>query len=118
MFNLKNWNTEMDLMCSSDSQINMLFSVYFIMLAVGGLLFFAVPDRLGRRKTHYIFSTINLVGQLTALFIPIYWVKVLAMGILGVTMVKNSLCYVWLFEYMLKRHKSSACSFINLVDFA
>ena len=40
------------------------------------------------------------------------------MGMLGVTMVKNSLCYVWLFEYLMKRHKSTACSFINLVDWS
>ena len=38
------------------------------------------------------------------------------MGLLGMTMVKNSLCYVWLFEYMAKENKSSACSFINFVD--
>ena len=106
------------MMCTPGSTVNLLFSIYFMMLALGGLLFFAVPDRIGRRSTHYIFSSVNLIGQLFALFVPIFWVRCVAMGLLGITMVKNSLCYVWLFEFMMKKHKSSACSFINLVDWA
>ena len=94
----------------------MLITVYFIMLAVGGLLFFPVPDRIGRKKTHYVFSTIHLAAQFACLLQPNYWVRMLSMGVLGLTMVKNSLCYVWLFEFMIKQHKSSSCLFINMFD--
>ena len=52
----------MDMMCTPESTINLLVSIYFIMLAVGGILFFPVPDRIGRKKTHYVFSTLNLIG--------------------------------------------------------
>ena len=49
---------------------------------------------------------------------PNYWVKLAAMGLLGLTLVKTSLCYIWLFEFMMKEQKSVACSFINLVDWS
>ena len=52
----------MDLMCTSTGKINFLYVVWLVSLAAGGLLFFAVPDRIGRRKTHYIFSTLNLIA--------------------------------------------------------
>ena len=61
-YNLANWYSQMNMMCMSESKINLLVSIYFIMLAVGGLLFFPVPDMIGRKKTHYIFSTINLAA--------------------------------------------------------
>ena len=72
---------------------------------------------VGRRRTHYVFSTLNLLAQLAALYVPIYKIKLLAMGTLGVTMVKNSLCYVWLFEFLMKKDKSAACSFRMGVNF-
>ena len=61
-FNLENWYSQMDMMCTPESTINLLVSMYFLMLAVGGILFFPVTDRIGRRKTHYVFSTLNLFG--------------------------------------------------------
>ena len=79
---------------------------------------FPMPDRIGRWRTHAIFGTGSLIAQVTLLKVPIYWVRLPAMIMLGSMMIKNSLAYIWGFEITHSRHKSFASSTINLVDFS
>ena len=56
---LNNWQQQMDLMCEP-LQAKMLGTLYFVFFGIGGLLTFPVMDKIGRRKTHFIFSTAHL----------------------------------------------------------
>ena len=77
-----------------------------------------MPDRIGRWKTHATFGTISLIAQVTLLSVPLYWVRLPAMVLLGSMMIKNSLAYIWGFELTHSKQKSFASSTINLVDFS
>lgn len=104
-------------MCMPLSQVNFLFVLYFIAFGIGGMLTFPVMDKIGRRKTHYIFSTIHVMGQACLIFVPSYYAKAAGYCILGLAMAKNSLCYTWLFEFMVKDKKSIANTAINIMEF-
>ena len=98
--------------------MSLLATCYFLGQATGGLFTFPMPDRIGRWATHAIFGTVSLIAQVTLLQVPIYWVRLAAMPLLGSMMIKNSLAYIWGFEITHSRHKSFASSTINLVDFS
>ena len=81
---LKNWFLEMDLLCMPATTIGFMITAYYIGFAVGGL-FFAFPDKYGR-KTSIIFGlSIALFGQVLMLLIPNYWVRMGGYFILGLS---------------------------------
>lgn len=92
--------------------------IHFTALGLGGLLTFPVMDKIGRRKTHYIFSTLHLVGQALIVYTPTFWGKAAGYVITGFAMMKNSLCFAWLFEFMVKEKKSVASTAINTLEFS
>ena len=47
---LKNWQSEMDLLCMTPATIGLMITAYYIGFAIGGL-FFAFPDKYGRKKS-------------------------------------------------------------------
>ena len=47
---MMNWFTEMDLVCMTPAAIGMMVTAYFVGFACGGL-FFAFPDKYGRKKS-------------------------------------------------------------------
>ena len=98
--------------------MSLLATCYFLGQASGGLFTFPMPDRIGRWWTHATFGTVSLMAQVTLLQVPVYWVRLPAMMLLGSMMIKNSLAYIWGFELTHSRHKSFASSTINLVDFS
>lgn len=113
---LENWQQEMDLMCEPESKLMINSTVYFIAFGIGGILSFPLLDRIGRLRFHWIFSTLHLLAQITAVMVPNWWARLGAFCMMGLCMGKNSLCYTWLFEFMLKRHKPTASTLINLTD--
>jgi hypothetical protein len=44
------------------SQVNLPNFMYFILFGVGGFLFFPVADMIGRKKSHWIFSTGHILA--------------------------------------------------------
>lgn len=113
---LNNWQQESDLMCVPLSQVNLLIVFYCAAFGIGGVLTFPVMDKIGRRKTHYIFSTLYLIGNALIVYMPTYWGKALGYMVIGLAMSKNSLCYAWLFEFMVKETKSIASTAINTLE--
>ena len=97
---------------------NLLVTVYGISFALGGILFYHIPDQVGRLASFKLFNTPNLVSQLVILFVPSYWAKVFGFFLFGFTSTKTSLSYVYLNEFMHSRDKSFASSCINFVDVA
>lgn len=107
----------MDLMCMAKNTINLIPVMYFIGFGVGGLLSFPVLDKIGRLKSHWIFSTIHMLAQIVVVFVPTFSARMAGFTVMGLMMAKNSLCYTWLFEFMLKDHKSLASTAMNMMDF-
>lgn len=52
----------MDLLCVSRSNINWIVTVHYLAFGLAGLLFWAVPDKIGNRKTFMIFGTAHLIS--------------------------------------------------------
>ena len=115
---LENWQAIPDFMCGSMSRTNLLVVVYGASYALGGILFYHIPDQVGRLPSFRMFSTPSLISQLIVLFVPSYWGKLFGFLLFGLTSTKNSLSYVYLFEFMHSRDKSFACSCINFADVA
>lgn len=108
----------MDLICTSMSTVNLPYVLYFFCFGAGGLMTFFVIDKLGRLKSHRIFSTLHYVAQTIIIFIPNMLARTIGFCLLGSMMAKNSLTTTWSFEFVLKDHKSSVISCINMCEFS
>ena len=86
------------------------------MWSIGGVLFFTLPDKIGRLPSFKIFSTMSLIAQLLITFMPSFWFKLVGYSLLGFSYIKSSLCYVYLFEFIHSRDKTFACSVVNFLD--
>lgn len=73
----------MGLMCVPRATINYIVTAYFIGYSVAGLFMFALPDRLGSRKTMAIFGSLHLAGQFMIIFVPNYTVRLIGFAIMG-----------------------------------
>ena len=104
------------MMCRSPYELNFLVSAYSLFYALGGVLFFTVPDKIGRLPSFKIFSTMNLLAQILTILTPVYWLKLTGYIVLGFSQLKSTLSYVYLFEFMHSRDKPFACSCINAMD--
>ena len=107
----------MGLICESFSKVNFLYVGYFVCYGIGGLLSFPIMDKISRRTSHMIFSTIHLIAQAVIIFVPTYTARLLGFSVMGLMCAKNSLSYTWLFEFVKKEHKSSAASCVSIVEF-
>lgn len=87
-------------MCTPLSQVAFLGSLYYIGFGIGGLLTFPVMDKIGRRKTHWIFSTASLLSQALVIFVPTFAARATGLFLMGAMAAKNSLAYTWAFEYV------------------
>ena len=106
----------MDLICTPMGKLNMMVVMYFVMFGLGGFLSFPVVDKIGRYKSHLIFSTGHLLAQAMIIFIPSYTVRLFGFCLMGFMCSKNSLCITWLFEFMVKKDKSIANTSLNSFD--
>ena len=92
----------MDLMCIPLKKVYLIPVIYFVMFGIGGLLTFPVMDKLGRRKTCFIFGTGNIFAVTLIMFTNTFLLRLIGFALLGFFMAqKNSLCHAWLFEFMV-----------------
>ena len=54
----------MDIMCTPLKKVYLIPVIYYVMFGVGGLLTFPVMDKLGRRKTCFIFGPVIYLPSL------------------------------------------------------
>ena len=59
---LANWQAEPDFMCGGKHLTNLLVTVYGISFALGGILFYHIPDQVGRLASFKMFNTPNLLS--------------------------------------------------------
>ena len=108
----------MGLICTPLSRVYLFAVMYFVMFGVGGFLTFPVMDKLGRRKTFYIFGTGNIVAVTMIMFQTGFMSRLIGFALMGFMMSqKNSLCYAWIFEFMVQRCKVTANTCLNMGDF-
>ena len=79
---LKNWYTEMDLVCMKPSTIGMMITAYYIGFAMGGL-FFAFPDKYGRKWSCMMGLLISCVSQTAMIVSSNYWMRLFMFGVMG-----------------------------------
>lgn len=84
---------------------------------MAGFCFFPVMDKIGRQKSHWIFSTGHILAQTLILFVPNYTARLIGFSMMGFMMAKNSLVYAWTFEFLLKDHKATGSSVVNILEF-
>ena len=82
---LQNWLEFPDLMCRTQYELNFLLTLYSLAYALGGVFFFTIPDKIGRLPSFKTFSTMNLVAQILITLTPVYWIKLTAYFVLGIT---------------------------------
>ena len=102
----------------SSSQVNLPYILYFSMFGAGGLLTFPFLDKLGRLRSHWVFSTLALIAQAMIVFVPHYVALAIGYALLGFMMAKQALCYTWTFDLLMKDHKSCALTCLHLLDFS
>lgn len=108
----------MDWVCEPKNKLALLGTVYFIACFCGGLVLVSVPDRIGRKPSFLIFSSIHALAQFVALYCTNYWVRVGAMGTMGFFFARNSVCFNWMFELISTEDQSMANAAINTWDAA
>mmetsp|Transcript_7059 Transcript_7059/g.9241 ORF Transcript_7059/g.9241 Transcript_7059/m.9241 type:complete len:216 (+) Transcript_7059:3-650(+) len=97
------------------SEIGFIFTLYYIGFGLGGVLF-AMPDRLGRRKTLIISGFAHVIMQYIVIFCPNYWVRSISFACMSFWHIKTSVSFVYLFEISETKNKSFSCAAVNFVD--
>ena len=85
----------MDLVCEDPRRTNLQVSARYAAYGAAGLLFFALPDKLGRRKTLLVTWAIQTVAQFVMIFVPVYEARLASFIVFGLCMLKQSVPYVW-----------------------
>jgi MFS family permease len=91
---------------------------YAVMAGISGLFLYSLPDRWGRLKAMRVFGGVNCTAQLLIILVPNYYSRLLGYTLLGMSQLKNSVSYVWMFENLESKYKSVACGIMNCVDAA
>jgi MFS family permease len=87
---MNNWFVTLDLVCENPANYNSLGSFYFFGYALG-IVFFFLPDFLGRRKTMSIFYPLNLLSCFIAIYSQSLFQKKVGFFMIGLFHVKLSL---------------------------
>lgn len=82
-----------------------LLSAYFLACGIAGLLTNKWPDRYGRRTTFLVAGALSILCQFWIILVPSYWSRLFAFTCLGALAIKNSVCYLWLLEWVDTKHK-------------
>ena len=103
-------------MCVDRTTINWMVTIHFITFGLGGALCWRMPDKLGPRNTFKIFGSLHILCHWIILMVPNYYMRMFAFGFMGFCMLKNSVCYMWLFSLVDSKNKPIACSILNAWD--
>ena len=105
----------MDLLCVTSASIGLMITAYYIGFVVGGF-FCTFPDTYGRKKSCMLGLFMASTAMTVIIVSPNYWVRFAMFFLLGLSQIKNSVCYVWLSECTSKPHKASSFTYINMYD--
>jgi len=63
-----------------------------------------------------VFGTLHCIAQFAIIFIPNYYVRLAGFAVMGACQLKNSVCYMWLFGLIQRKHTSVCCGLLNAWD--
>ena len=112
---MKNWYTEMDLMCVAPAAIGMMYTWYFIGTLVG-VVYTLVPDKIGRKKSVMAGLILSTIAQTIMLFVSNMNVRSVCFFLMGFSNIKISQSYVWLSETVPKDGRAGAITIIGVAD--
>ena len=112
---MKNWYTEMDLMCVAPAAVGMMYTWYFVGTMVGGILS-PFPDRIGRKKSVIAGLILSTIAQTIMLFVSNMNVRSVCFFLMGFSNLKISQSYVWLSETVPKDARAGAITIIGVAD--
>ncbi|CAI2365007.1 unnamed protein product [Moneuplotes crassus] len=75
-YSLKNWVTDLDLVCSPEWKIGLIGSAIFVGMFLGALVLSPISDTYGRRPVHIIGVLLSIIGSVWIYTFP-NWVSVL-----------------------------------------
>ena len=81
---LKNWFTEMDLLCMTPATIGLMITAYYVGFAIGGL-FFAFPDKYGRKMSLMMGLSLACLSQTVMIASSNYWLRFAMFGLSGLS---------------------------------
>ena len=105
----------MDLMCTSPIKIGLLVSAWYLGYMVGALAF-ALPDKIGRKRSVILGFGLSLLCETVVICVPHYYIRMAGFFGIGLSQVKNSTSYQWLSESVPTHYKSTACTIISSWD--
>jgi MFS family permease len=106
----------MDFVCENKDIVGSMLLCYGLCAGIFGVFLFPVPERWGRVKSMRIFGGVNVLAQFLVILVPNYYTRIIGYCMLGVSQLKNGISYVWMFENVENRLKSTACGVMNGVD--
>ena len=62
-----------------------MMSALYIAFGIGGILFFATPDRFGRKPAMLVNYAVHMVAQYMLIFVPTYNARFAGFVIFGLT---------------------------------
>ena len=85
----------MDLVCANKAKTNSMLIPYYVASGVAGFLFFAMPDRYGRKLTMNVNLGVQVFAQFLALLVPTYGARFTAFVLYGLCQLRACVIYIW-----------------------
>ena len=112
---LDNWIEQMGLTCWNPGIISLMITAYFVGIVLN-IFILKVPNSLGRRKSVMIAGMVASSSSTVIIFWPNYYVRLIGMLVLGLSMIKNSQSYLWCADMLPMKYRSMAFTIINVFD--
>jgi MFS family permease len=110
-----NWFVTMDLICEKPSVYNGIGSYYFIGYLMG-IVFFWMPDSLGRRTTMCFLLPNYIVASALVIFSESMLLRSVGFWLQGFFHLKISLSYTHALDLVPSQHKSLVTTLITALD--
>ena len=105
----------MDLVCHTAQTIGFMVIAYSIGYGTG-VVFYKLPDVLGRKKSMILSSLLNLVGMNIIVFCTSFNLRTFGFFLMGFAQIKIAVSYVWACEVVPVSKKSISFTVINIID--
>lgn len=112
---LENWYVEMDLVCQTAQTIGFLVIAYSIGYGAG-VVFYRLPDIIGRKKAMIFSSFLTLIGMNLIIFTTSFSLRTFGFFLMGFAQIRVAVSYVWASEMVPLPKKSITFTVINTYD--
>ena len=107
---LKNWMTELDLVCADPASIGMMGTLAFVSIGIGSILFGGLMDQIGRRKV--LLGTLIVTPLVQVMWLVYPSLLTIYFGLFWIGLcyaVRSSVAYVYTTEQLLPEARFKFC---------